>query len=397
MKAEIITSGTELLLGEISDTNTSYIARQLATLGINLYYSSIVGDNFERYSKVLKQAWDRSDLIITTGGLGPTQGDITREVIAGLVGEKMEIDPDLKKDIIAFFNRVNLEMPDNNLKQATLIPSAMPLHNNSGTAPGWWVEKDRRIIIALPGPPAEMQNMWDNLVSPRMEAKGGAIILSRILKTWGLSEGAIDEMMSPFLSLANPTLGIYARRDGIQLRITARADTREAAAALISGREQEIREVLRDNIWGIDDETYEGVVGQLLSSQKLSIAVTESFTSGLLANAVSNFSNEPGVFKGGLVITSEARKNWGLEKASTSMAKKMASLARERFNADIGLAIDGSVNPDPGMVGGKVFIAIDTGKKTGATRPGYPGRPEWIARRSVIHAIMYLKDFIEKS
>lgn len=397
MKAEIITSGTELLLGEISDTNTSYLARQLATLGINLYYSCIVGDNFERYTKVLKQAWERSDLIITTGGLGPTQGDITREVIAGLVGEKMEIDPDLKKDIIAFFNRVHLEMPDNNLKQATLIPSATPLHNNSGTAPGWWVEKDGRIIVALPGPPAEMQNMWDNLVYPRMEAKGGAIILSRILKTWGLSEGAVDEMMSPFLPLSNPTLGIYARRDGIQLRITARADTRKAAAELISGREQEIREVLKDSIWGIDDDTYEEVIWQLLSSRNLSIAVAESFTSGLLANAVSGFSNKSDIFRGGLVIAAEARKNWGLEKASNRVAAEMASLARERFSADIGLAIDGSTNPDPGMVGGKVFIAIDTGKKTDAIRPGYPGRPEWIARRSVIHALMYLKNFIEQS
>jgi len=186
MKAEIITSGTELLLGEITDSNTPYIARQLASLGIDLYYTSTVGDNFERYTGVLKQAWDRSDLIIITGGLGPTQGDITREVIAGIVAEEMAVDSTLKDEVTCFFTRRNLEMPENNLKQATLIPSAIPLHNDAGTAPGWWVEKEGRIIVALPGPPSEMQAMWHNEVVPRLSNKGGAVIISRTLKTWGI-------------------------------------------------------------------------------------------------------------------------------------------------------------------------------------------------------------------
>src|SRR5512143_618105 len=157
MKAEIIASGTELLLGEISDSNTAFLATQLATLGIDLYYASIVGDNFERFSGVLSQALERCDLVLITGGLGPTQGDITREVIAAVLGEKMEIDPQLKQQISDFFARMKLEMTSNNLKQATLIPSATAIPNPLGTAPGWWVEKGNKIIVSMPGPPGEMQ------------------------------------------------------------------------------------------------------------------------------------------------------------------------------------------------------------------------------------------------
>ena len=214
MKAELITSGTELLLGEITDTNSPYIAEQLAALGIDLYYSTTVGDNHERFTGVLRQAWDRSDLIIITGGLGPTRGDITREVIAGLLGEKLAVDPRLKEELTAFFTGRGIEMPENNLRQATLIPSATALRNTSGTAPGWWVEKDNRIIVTLPGPPGEMQTMWHNAVLPRLKDKSDAVIMSRTLKTWGLSEAKVDELVAPYLSSANPTLALYARADG---------------------------------------------------------------------------------------------------------------------------------------------------------------------------------------
>ena len=169
MKAEIIASGTELLLGELTDTHTSFIASQLALMGIDLYFVSIVGDNYDRFLSVLKQARDRSDLVIITGGLGPTRGDITRDVIAGLLDEKMKIDAGLQEYITGYFARLGLEMPDNNLKQACLIPSAISLPNPLGTAPGWWIEKDGKIIVSLPGPPGEMQPMWRKEIFPRLE------------------------------------------------------------------------------------------------------------------------------------------------------------------------------------------------------------------------------------
>jgi nicotinamide-nucleotide amidase len=390
MKAEIITSGTELLLGEVSDVNTSYIASHLAALGIDLYYCSTVGDNFERFSGVLKQAWGRSDLIIITGGLGPTQGDITREVIAALLGEKATIAPDLKRELTAFFVGRGIEMPDNNLKQATLIPSAVALRNASGTAPGWWVEKEKRIIVTLPGPPGEMQTMWQNVVLPRLKARSGAIILSRTLKTWGLSEARVDEMVAPFLGSGNPTLALYAKPDGINLRITAKATTESAAGAMLLQREQDIRNILDQYIWGADSETLEGIVGKLLQDKKLTIAVAETFTGGLLAHSLAVAPGSQKYFKGGIVLAASTAR------ATTESAADMAQTARTQFKADIGMAIDGR-----GTTGTRIkrnaFIAVASGTKSAAIATGYPGNPQLIARRTINHALIYLRDFIQTS
>ncbi len=334
MKAEIITSGTELLLGEITDTNTPFIAGQLAALGIDLYYTSAVGDNFARYSGLLRQAWERSDIIFTTGGLGPTRGDITREVIASLLGEKMAVVPALKEALVAFFRGRGIEMPENNFKQATLIPSAAALPNRCGTAPGWWVQRDDKIIVALPGPPIELQDMWRHEVQPRLEARSGAVILSRTLKTWGLSEGKVDELLSPFLDKSDPTLGIYARYDGIHLRITAKAATRPAAAEKVAAREAEIRQILGERIWGADADTLEGMVGQILEKRGLTLAAAETFTAGRLAQSLAD---DPGGCRRFPRGRPAARGRRQLRRGRL----EMAASARRQFAADIGIAIDG--------------------------------------------------------
>jgi nicotinamide-nucleotide amidase len=381
MKAEIITSGTELLLGEITDTNTPFIAGQLAALGIDLYYTSAVGDNFDRYSALLRQAWARSDLVFTTGGLGPTQGDITREVIAGLLGEKMAVVPELKTALLGFFTRRGIEMPENNFKQATLIPSAAALPNNCGTAPGWWVEKGGRTIVALPGPPIELQDMWRCEVLPRLQARSGAVILSRTLKTWGLSEGRVDELLSPFLSGSDPTLGIYARADGIHLRIAAKEASRPAAAAKVARREADIREILGDSIWGADEDSLEGVVGGILEQKGLSLACSETFTLGLLAQALAGNPASCRRFRGCIMLPAGAE--WGGERAL-----EMASAARRQFSADIGIAIDG------GGEGGQVFIAVDGGGQQKVIETGYPGGPRQVVRRATTHALIFLRNFL---
>ncbi len=320
MKAEIITTGTELLLGEITDTNTPFIAGHLARLGIDLFYTSTVGDNCERLLGVLRQAWQRSDILILTGGLGPTQGDITREVIGALVGEKPEVDDGLKQSIADSFARLGMEMPQNNIKQAALIPSAAALVNRRGTAPGWWVEKEGRIIVALPGPPRELQAMWQGEVLPRLEKKTRAIILSRSLKTMGLSESKIDELVTHYLSVANPTLAIYAKPDGIRLRITAKAAERAIASQMIAEREADIRGILKDYVWGTDNDTLESVTGQLLIDKNLSLAVAESFTGGALTYAIASTPGSPGYLKGGIIAaTAEAKAVLGL-KAGLSRA-----------------------------------------------------------------------------
>jgi nicotinamide-nucleotide amidase len=379
MKAEIITSGTELLLGEITDTNTPFIAARLAELGIDLFYTSAVGDNFARYSGLLRQAWERSDVIFTTGGLGPTRGDITREVIAGLLGEKMAVVPELKAELVAFFGRRGIKMPENNFKQATLIPSAAAMPNRCGTAPGWWVQRDGKIIVALPGPPIELQDMWRHEVQPRLEAMSGAVILSRTLKTWGMSEGLVDELVSPFLDKGDPTLGIYARYDGIHLRITAKAAIRQDAAEKVARREEEIRQVLGDRIWGADADTLEGMVGDILEKRGLSLAAAETFTTGRLAQLLAEDPGGRQCFRGGVLLPSG---DGGKERAL-----EMAASARRQFAADVGIAVDGG--------GEKVYIAVDSGVQSRAIEASYPGGVQQVVRRAITHALVFLRDFLQ--
>ena len=206
-------------------------------LGIDLYHASTVGDNCERLLGALNQAWQRSDLVITTGGLGPTQDDVTRDAIAQLLGESAQVDAGLKKTLINAFFRRGMEMPESNIKQATLIPSAAAIPNPRGTAPGWWVEKGERVIVALPGPPSEMQPMWRNEILPKLERRSGAVILHRTIKTFGLGESKVEELVAPFLADTNPTVATYAKSDGIHLRITAKAAEREAASKLIAKKD----------------------------------------------------------------------------------------------------------------------------------------------------------------
>ncbi len=401
MKSEIISIGTELLLGEITDTNTPFIAGQLATLGIDLYYTSAVGDNYERLLGALRQAWQRSDLIITTGGLGPTQDDITRDAIAGLLGEKMEVDPGLKQSITDFFVRRGLEMPEGNIRQATLIPSATAIINPLGTAPGWWVEKEGRILAALPGPPGEILPMWQKEVFPRLEKRSGAIILSRTIKSWGLSEAKVDELVAPFLSATNPTVATYAKSDGIHLRITAKAVDKEAASKIVSERESDIRGILGDHIWGVDNETLEGVVGQLLVSQGLTLAVAESFTGGFLAYTLTGVPESSSFFKGGIIATADDIKTaWGLKpelpsgEAGTETAARMASLARAKLKADIGIGVDLHSEPDGETAIGRVSVAIDTGQGGQSKVQSYSGRPRQLVRRATQHALFHLRNLL---
>jgi nicotinamide-nucleotide amidase len=397
VKAEIVASGTELLLGEVIDTNSSYIASQLAALGLDLYYVSIVGDNYERFLGVLSNAIQRSDMIIVTGGLGPTKGDITREVIAGLLGEEMTIDSGLKQNITAYFSKLHLEMPLNNLKQATLIPSAIALPNPLGSAPGWWVEKNSKIIISLPGPPGEMQPMWQEVVYPRLQKKAESVIVSRTLKTWGLSEALIDQLVGPYMAQPNPTLALYAKPDGIQLRITAKAADRSLAFNLIKTREKELRAILLEHVWGADKDTLEGIVSALVISKGLTLATAESFTGGLLSSIMSGAPDSNRFFKGGIIVFAEQqRQNLGIisdngDKADVGSALHLAMLARDRFQANIGIGIDGFIESNEGTVTGKAFIAISCPQGDHNITQTYPAGSYQLARRSIMHAFFSLQ------
>jgi len=251
MKAEIISIGTELLLGQITDTNATYLASELPLLGIDLYWISQVGDNRSRLVDALKGACDRSDIILTTGGLGPTEDDITREAIAEMLGEELSVDPEIEQWIRGIFSKLGYEMPERNIKQANLIPSARAIANLRGSAPGWWVENEGRMILAMPGPPGEMRQMWKTEVRPELKRRlSGEVIVSRTIKTLGLAEARVDELVSPLLASTDPTLAVYAKLDGIQLRLTTKNRVRAKAEETISQAEEQLRIIATANHTG---------------------------------------------------------------------------------------------------------------------------------------------------
>ncbi len=406
MRAEIISIGTEILLGEITDTNASYLAGQLPLLGIDLYWISQVGDNQARLVEVLQRAWQRSDLILTTGGLGPTEDDLTREAIAEMLGEILTIEPALRQEIEEFFAQWGINMPPSNVKQAALIPSASAIHNVRGTAPGWWMERDGRVLVAMPGPPREMQHIWDKEIRPRLQQRfTGAIILSRTFKTSGLGEAAVGEMVSPLLSQANPTLAVYAKADGIHLRLAAKAPGREQAEEMLAEAEAGVRSILGEYIWGTDNDRLEAMVGQLLKEKGLSLAVMESCTGGLLAATLTDVSGSSAYFKGGLIAYSnEAKIAGGVAPGlisdygtiSHEVAQAMAQAARLYWRADIGVSITGIAGPDEveGKPVGMVYIGIDDGRAVRVVPGNYPGNRIQITRRATNAALFELRKML---
>jgi nicotinamide-nucleotide amidase len=409
MKAEVVSIGTELLLGEVTDSNASYLASQLPLLGIDLLWVTQVGDNLERLRECLERAWGRSDVVLTTGGLGPTEDDITREAIAAMLGEELSVDAELERWLRELFSHIGLPMAESNIKQATLIPSAKVIPNHSGTAPGWWVEKGREgqgepiILIAMPGPPSEMRRMWEmEVVGTLRELLPGEVILSRTIKTLGMTESGTAEVVKPILSSNNPTLAIYAKTDGIHLRLTAKAKTRKHAEDMIARGESELRSLLGDIIWGSDEETLEGLVGALIVEKGLTLATMESCTGGLLASTITDVPGSSKYFKGGLVAyTNEAKVSYGVSASlierhgavSPEVAGDMARVARKRLGADIGVGVTGVAGPEEmeGKPVGTAHIAIDDGKGTRLFLGHYPPLRHQVKRRATYHALFELR------
>jgi nicotinamide-nucleotide amidase len=404
MKAEILSIGTELLLGEIVDTNSAFIASRLPALGIDLYFQHTVGDNLGRIVQTIGRAWQENDLVITTGGLGPTEDDLTREAIAEVLGETLYPDAGLEAWVRAIFARRNMPMPERNLKQAWLIPSARPIPNPRGTAPGWWVERDGKIIVAMPGVPAEMTRMWEEEVAPELARRSpGIVLVTRTLKTSGLSEAGVDERLSPLLKSTNPSVGVYARADGIHVRFAAKAPTAAEARALIEPLELEARRLLGPVVWGTDDDTFEKVVGEMLAERGLTLAAMESCTGGLLADTLTNVPGSSRYFRGSIVtyatevkelmgVDPQVIERYGVISEETALA--MAAAARARLGADIGVGITGVAGPDPqdGHPVGEVHIAVDLGDGRPQTL-GYtmPQTREQVKRRAVTQAINLLR------
>ena len=400
MHAEIISVGTELLLGETIDTNSAYLADELVKLGIELRWVTKVGDHPGRLEEAVDRAWKRSDITLTSGGLGPTSDDLTRESIAAVMGEKMEVQKDLLAHLKTQFEGRGVPMPSTNIKQATLIPSARVIPNSMGTAPGWWVEKEGHFIVALPGPPREITNMWEKEVAPRLRALNPEVaIATRTLKTFGITEGGLDEMLSEHFASANPTLGIYSKTDGIHLRAIATAPTESVARALIEPMESDIRKTVGHAIWGEDDDTPVSAALDALKSNGMTLAIAEGFTGGLITSALLESDEASGILVGSLVLSPDGQSSGPLRVQGISVgsptpsdAKRLATAVRAMFKSDVGLAISCLVTETTEQSGpaGTTHIGISVGDQSYVQSGSYPTRRLRIRARAVTHVLLEL-------
>jgi nicotinamide-nucleotide amidase len=300
MRAELLSIGTELLLGQIVDTNSAYLAGRLAGLGIDLLHMSTVGDNLGRATAAIQRATERSDLVICTGGLGPTEDDLTREAIAGALGETPAVDPALEAELRAWFAGRGSPMPERNRKQAWLIPSARALPNPLGTAPGWDVRHGSARIIAMPGVPREMTRMWEVEVEPTLGE--GSVLRSRTLKLLGIGESSVEEALDELVHSTAPTVATYAKNDGVHVRVTDKGDDAAAVVARIEAMDRTIRERIGRHVWGADDDTLGSVVGRALRSRGWRLAVGEAITGGDVARTLTGTAGNEAWLAGAVVL-----------------------------------------------------------------------------------------------
>jgi len=407
MRAEIISCGTELLLGQIADTNAAYLAQNLATLGIDLYYVSQVGDNLERIVETLQRAWQRSDLIVMTGGLGPTEDDLTRESISALLSETMQVDPGQEATLRARFVHANMPLLERNMKQATLIPSAQSLRNPVGSAPGWWIEKEGHIIVAMPGVPREMYRMWEEEVVPKLSKRTGSLLFTRILRVYGLGESSVEECLDALIHNTNPTVATYAKSDAVDVRISAKSEDPEKASQLVVEVEERARQLLGYHVFGIEGDTLASVIGKLLHERHQTLSVMESLTGGLLASTITDFQNSSKYFIGGMVTySSDLKAQMGVPReiidrygaVSEQTACAMAHAVREHLRTDYAIGITGVAGPDKqeDKPVGTVHIAVEgpTGVVMGMG-PGWRGGRSENKRYAVLSALNLLRCYLE--
>ncbi|MFQ5857853.1 MAG: competence/damage-inducible protein A, partial [Anaerolineae bacterium] len=371
MRAEIISIGTELLLGQIIDSNAAYLAQKLAEAGLNVYRKTTVGDNELRIAEAVRGALQRSDVVITSGGLGPTVDDKTREAVAIATNRKLVLDQGLLEYIEEFFRKRGRELGENNRRQAYLPRSAISIHNPVGTAPGFIVKHQASYVLSLPGVPRELRYLTEHSVLPFLQQELGfqAVIRSRILRTAGVGESDIDRRIGDLEESVNPTVGLAAHTGSVDIRISARAADQEEAQRMLDEMEARVRERLGDMIYGLGEATIEEVVAQTLADRGLSVAVLETNTGGLLTSRLTAAPNGVVVLHQTLITSlakARARFLQGIEietGISTEVAEALAAKIREQAGVDIGIAIVGDTDPDIGPYNertGDTFIGLGT-------------------------------------
>jgi len=409
MRVEVVTVGTELLLGQIVNTNAAFLGERLALAGCDVCYQSVVGDNLERCTLVISQALARNDAVVVTGGLGPTQDDLTREAIAAVLGVELIRDEAALSHIEKMFRSRGRTMSANNARQADMPKGASHFDNPIGTAPGIFMPVGNKVLYALPGVPAELRAMLESFVIPdlkaRMAARGEtSVIVSRTLRTWGLSESELAERLSSRIEeldrKGNPTIAFLASGiEGLKVRITAKADDEDSATALLDEEERQVRSVLGISVFSANDEPMEKVVADLLEKAGLSLGLAESATGGLIAARLVGIPGASKWFKGAVVAYQPEVKFSMLgvppgPVVSQQAAIAMAQGARKALGSDIGLSVTGVAGPDPeeGVEPGIVHLGLCMADGQSLARTiSLPGKRQLVRELATISALDLLR------
>ncbi len=402
MIAEIVSVGTELLLGEIVDTNAAYLAAELRDHSLATYHRQTVGDNLERIAAAIELALSRSDLILLGGGLGPTDDDLTREAVAKVFGKTPQVDPVLLERLEELYrSRGRNSMPRSNLKQAWRIEGAEILDNPIGTAPGWWCARGSQLVVALPGPPAELRRMWREQVLPRLPV-GGALFRHVTLHTFGVGESQIADLLGELTQRGNPSVATYARRHGVDVRVAAQGATPEAALAAITPALEQVRQILGSYSYGEDDQTLAGAALGELRRLGQTVATLESVSGGWIASQLTDVPGASAAFVGGAVsyqtrsklifqVTPYTLSQHGAVSAET--AAEMARGIRETLGSDWGVGTTGVAGPSPfeGHPPGLAYVAVaGPGGMVRTKTLNWPGEREQIKERVAGNALMLL-------
>lgn len=395
MIVEVVAVGTELLLGQIVNTNAAYIGAALADRGHDAHYQQVVGDNLGRLADTLRLAMSRAGAVIITGGIGPTQDDLTREALCAATGREMVASKEYEEELRAWFAARGRTMSESNLRQAQHPEGAELLANPKGTAPGIYLEHGGCKVFCVPGVPAEMEHLITNEVLPRIEDEGGSVLLSRVIRLWGRPESEVAEQLNDlYVGSTNPSIAFLAGSGEIKIRITAKTTDIETARALIGPMESTIRDRLGEAVFGADDETAEAILLGLLRIKGWSIATAESMTAGLVAAALTAAPGSSDTVRGGVVTYWSEAKGELLGVTDTSRvvtaetAAEMAEGARRLFGAEVAVSVTGEAGPEPAEKPvGTVFIGVATPERTAVRELRMPGDRERIRSFAVTSAV----------
>jgi nicotinamide-nucleotide amidase len=405
--AEIVAIGSELLLGQIVDTNSAWMAQRLTALGVNLYFKSVVGDNPGRMKEVIRRALERADVVITSGGLGPTQDDLTREIVAEVTGRKLVFDERLLEQVEFHFRRRGRTMTPNNRRQAFIPQGAIPVKNPNGTAPCFIVEEPRGVIFSLPGVPVELKWLFENEVEPYLRRKFNLaeVIHYRVLKIVGVGESAVDDKIGHLIaSSSNPTVGVLALPGQVDVRIAAKAANRDEALKMIGPVETEVRSLLGSAIFAADEETMEFVVGKLLRDKNKSVAVYEDITCGLLAERLQAAVGErfvAGFISNGIpsirALLDHGRHPQKADETiqnPIALTDELAWCVRAQGKSDFGLALHAIADPNSqiqNLASGETYIALTDGKLFKRYASTMAGRGQYDRTRMTLNALDLLR------